>query len=498
MTTRDTIVALEAASAKMVSSGDDLSNVLHEVFESSSSTLDISYPIQPDSRSLSDILAGIAIIKDVVSAFGSSASLPLVPEAKLKEFGQGVAEVISRLDAVTSQVKSFASTGVIASFDQGTFTATFTNGSSASVRQQLLVLNDSFDLMLATFQFLSHSLKPRGMFSFQSAAFSLSAMINDMSKELDTLRKEIADVRKNKESVRSNSEKVSQNLAETELEREAATELVKEVQQKRDDATQISSLIKQSQAEIETAITGVRRLKAFAEEYEVQFEEFQGAMDARQSQIKSGEETLASLLSRLATTETMITETKEKSLQMLEGATVAGLASVYKTQQSDLNGKLKFASAGFYLSILLLFASAVPLIAYVAAPFLVLLNPEWADQIQAIRGAPIVSDWQYLGQVFSRLVILVPAAWLVRITSGRYNSLFKLREHYAHKYAIAASVEGFKRQAPGYEGDIAAATYAELIYNPVMETEPAKNEVKAPNRLLNIIVERLNKPDKTG
>jgi hypothetical protein len=138
----------------------------------------------------------------------------------------------------------------------------------------------------------------------------------------------------------------------------------------------------------------------------------------------------------------------------------------------------------------------VPLILYVLTPFLILAYPDSAPQIEQIRGAPVTSDWQYLGQVFTRLIVLVPAAWLLRVITGRYNSLFKLREHYAHKYAIAASVEGFKHQAPGYEGDIAAATYAELIYNPVSEAEPVKHEVKAPMRALDIIVERLKRDDR--
>ena len=76
------------------------------------------------------------------------------------------------------------------------------------------------------------------------------------------------------------------------------------------------------------------------------------------------------------------------------------------------------------------------------------------------------SGWQYVGQVIARFVILLPGIWLVTFATGRYNSLFRLREHYSYKYSMAVAVDGFKKQAPGHEDLVAALVFEQLAFNP--------------------------------
>ena len=62
---------------------------------------------------------------------------------------------------------------------------------------------------------------------------------------------------------------------------------------------------------------------------------------------------------------------------------------------------------------------------------------------------------------------------MVNGVRGRHARLFRLREQYAHKFSIAASVDGFKKQAQGYEDAIAAETYMRLAeINPAERMEP--------------------------
>lgn len=473
-------------------------NSITETFGESGATFEIAAPIQPNGRSLGDIIAAFSMLSGVAEKFSGSGSISLVPEVRLTEFAQSLETFSARADSVGSQVKSFQRNGGVSSFDPSTFTGTAANGTAVPIKPQLVSLNEALDLLLGHFQFLAHSLKPKGTFSFQAAATMFQKLLSQLETQAAELGTEIAAIRATKEKADTNSSKIQQNLDASEDQVARISALGEEAAVQRDEIAQINATAKQAHSEVDATLAAVRKLKATVDQFSNEFAEFDGALEHRKTQFSDGEAALSALLTRLSETEAAIEQTKERSLQMLEGATVAGMASVYKNHQTTLDGKLRWATGGFALSMVLLFISAVPLIAYVAAPFLIFLNPDWASQVAEIRGAPPTSDWQYAAQVFSRLIILLPAAWLVRITTGRYNSIFKLREHYAYKYAIAASVEGFKRQAPGFEAEIAATTYAQLMHNPVADAEPTKNEVKAPNKLLELILDRMKPDDGKG
>jgi hypothetical protein len=117
----------------------------------------------------------------------------------------------------------------------------------------------------------------------------------------------------------------------------------------------------------------------------------------------------------------------------------------------------------FNWAIGFLFVSALPLIIFIFAP---IIGPMFSENETFIQSLSSVGDerngWQYLGQVVARFIILLPAIWFVTFATARYNSLFKLREHYAYKYSMAFAVDGFKKQAPGHEDMIAALVFEQL------------------------------------
>ena len=52
--------------------------------------------------------------------------------------------------------------------------------------------------------------------------------------------------------------------------------------------------------------------------------------------------------------------------------------------------------------------------------------------------------YSFIGRIF----LLLPATWLTAFFAKSYASFFDLEREYAHKAALAMSVDGFKRQAP--------------------------------------------------
>jgi hypothetical protein len=186
---------------------------------------------------------------------------------------------------------------------------------------------------------------------------------------------------------------------------------------------------------------------------------------------------------------------------MLEGATVAGLASSFLEAKSELNRQLNSARWSFYFGILFLFISSIPLIAFVflpiIAPILVSQIPALESVAQLLVADNDVTGWQYIGQVLARFVILLPAAWFVSFSAIRHSSLFRLREHYAYKYSMAVAVEGFRKQAPEYENEVTALVLEQLAFNPTDKLIPSKwiKEGMAPTPVLSALVRRIRSKD---
>lgn len=105
--------------------------------------------------------------------------------------------------------------------------------------------------------------------------------------------------------------------------------------------------------------------------------------------------------------------------------------------------------------------------------------------------------WQQLAQLGGRIIILVPAAWFVSFAARRHASLFRLREHYAYKYSMAVSVEGFKKQAPEFASAIAATVLEELAFNPAERMDAKPQDGNSPAPALNYLLNKLRKSEET-
>ena len=65
-----------------------------------------------------------------------------------------------------------------------------------------------------------------------------------------------------------------------------------------------------------------------------------------------------------------------------------------------------------------------------------------------------------------KIVLLLPATWLTAFFTKSYADFFHLEREYAHKTALAMSVDGFKRQAEKYQEEITAEVFMEIRNNP--------------------------------
>ncbi|MCK1600820.1 hypothetical protein IVB02_05140 [Bradyrhizobium sp. 166] len=147
------------------------------------------------------------------------------------------------------------------------------------------------------------------------------------------------------------------------------------------------------------------------------------------------------------------------------------------------------------MSITLLIVLTLPIAIYVFPGLQILLK-----QITGMSFDPLLpksmadhTPFETIAQIAARALLLVPGIWLVRFTAARHERLFRLREHYAFKYSVASSVEGFKQQAPEMKDAIAAAAFFELTFNPATRMDAGSIEARYPNPIMEWVMQKLQK-----
>ena len=196
-----------------------------------------------------------------------------------------------------------------------------------------------------------------------------------------------------------------------------------------------------------------------------------------------------------------IKDSIKQSDAMLKGATNAGLSVVFKDARIEFDKELVIARRSFYRSIALLISASMPLI----FNFLVFSLPFSGAKEQTREDIPggffsnVFSifgggDFNF-GVTIALFLLTVPFIWLTKFSESRYHQLFQLREHYKYKYSLAMSVDGFKKQSPEYENEIAAETFNHLLFNPADRIKSKKNSEGHPNKVVDAIINRI-RPDE--
>lgn len=236
-----------------------------------------------------------------------------------------------------------------------------------------------------------------------------------------------------------------------------------------------------------SAISAVRdqadTLKASVTAYQAEFERFRADLDTRNNQYAGQLQATEALISRLneqqKTTDTLI----QKSDDLLKGATNAALGGTFKDLMDDLGPKVDSARNIFYMSIGALFVCSLPLAIYLFGSAWHVFQVIWGGETD-IRLAASAD----IGKVLSFLVLVLPPAWAAKFSANRHQALFRLKEHYAYKYSLAMSVEGFRKQAPAFEDEVAFNTFKELAFNPADKMEVPSDAADHPNPLVDLAV----------
>ncbi|MDX8521304.1 hypothetical protein [Mesorhizobium dulcispinae] len=463
-----------------------LTRTLVELVDQDGQVFDFSRVINGTQDSFSDVQARVVLTAEMVDDLLKSQASPIVPGSLVTRIETGLVALKDAAGAADGRISSIsASYGGLSKLDYSNFVATAKNGQQVPLVSELQTLSTRSDDLLSNLLGVAPLIRPRSGYRFGVAAKALSGLIEEGSRVL-------AGAKASHATSRSSSEKI---LALEHDASEAAATVQRLRTESDSDRTTISSYlakVTESAASVDNILDKAKDLETSVDASEDKLAIFDKQLSDRERQFKDGEKKLGDLIDGMAAKDTEIARIIARSEEMLSSATVAGLASNFEGIRASLTTELKAAGQVFYGAIGFLFISAIPLIALIVVPIAKPFIELYWPQIHIIDATAPGSEWQYLGQVLGRVLILVPAAWLVSFTAIRYSSLFRLREHYAYKYSMAVSVEGFQKQAPDYQQEIAAMVLEQLAFNPVDKLVPSREmkEGKAP-LFLGVLLERL-------
>jgi hypothetical protein len=238
---------------------------------------------------------------------------------------------------------------------------------------------------------------------------------------------------------------------------------VREQQQKTTaDASSVTTLVEQ----IKTIGASAGTLEAQIDSYRAKFEAFQSDLDGRNQEFVQYQADAATAKQKNTSREVEIDRLTTLADAMISGSTTAGLATSLEKTRARYEERMNSARWGFIASVAFLVVSALPL----AAHLLPGLLGDWFPKVP--EGAH--SSWY---GVLGKVLLMVPATWLTGFFTKSFADFFHLEREYAHKAALAMSVDGFKRQAPKYEEEITAEVFLEIRNNPARgkEVEPASH-----------------------
>lgn len=392
----------------------------------------------------------------------------LIPFSVVKQLDEEITDTATKIDTVVQNFENAKQNGGITAIQGDALEIHTPNGNQFSLIPNLSGLFSASDELLRTALEIHKLVSSKGFSDFTSILQSWSSAFAKISKE----RAEMAAIIEEVRGKRDNVLEAHKNASEGEKQiQEMAAAAITSNQQKQKEIDEINAKISQIREITKDADT----LKTTVDGYEAQFESFDKAMESRNKNYDTNKQNLDSAIEYVDESKALIEERIQKSEQMLSGATVAGLASKFGELHGKLEEQLNKAARAFYISIGLLVLTCLPILDYFF-PIIShgIFGAEFTNALADTRDS-------YHG-LLVRAILLLPASWLTIFNARKYANLFKLKEHYAYKYSIAASVEGFKHQSPQYKDEIAFSAFYELTFNPASEIDGKKMVAKHPIR----------------
>ena len=483
----ETIVEeIRSTAASLDVAKEEIKNLIKDLEDPQGNKIAFDRPVGSGDYTLDEIFAGLSSLFALMSSIDVKENAPFVPKTLLTELNKKIIDIKNCLDACRNIVTNVSNNGGVKSIDAPNLNVVAKNDSAHSLAKHLRNLFNNLDAAYAAWYQVRFVLQtPRlAEFSkyvseFESSRDQVTAAVNSVVNFRQNAEQRFADIEGLHERAQSSLNELQRTGLEGQTERKTIAEYAAEATNR--------------VAEVKAAEERATALSVSVANYQAQFEAFDKDLAARNKRFEDQNTEYVAIRERLLAQETTAKKLTDDLETLLRGATNVGLASSFSHLQQKMDKELTWARYGFFLSILFLVLLSIPIALYVFPPLQALMKffgmPIDIVIPKSITDPAKTTD--ILAQIAARALLLIPGIWLVRFTSARHERLFRLREHYAYKFSIASSVEGFKRQAPDLDQGIAATAFYELTFNPATRMDVNSTEARHPNPAMEWIMKKL-------
>ena len=383
--------------------------------------------------------------------------------SKLVELRDQLLKFQRHLDGTLSQLNSQWREGVTIQDGNDNFLWQLMDGStniaSVDVTPNFQQMHPALNYMVGAIGVFLPLCKTKGVADLSDRV----SAFNEANREAKLLRKQIQDQGAAVSTTATNVAGYEKEVAEIHVQALTIVTSLREVQAKASaDASNVATLVEQ----IKTIGSNSEQLEPLIGSYVSKFEAFQKELDNRNEEFIQFQADSKAAKEANENREAEIDRLTKLADSMIKGSTTAGLAKSMEDTRMRYEDRMNAARSGFRWSIVFLVVSAVPL----AAHLLPGLIGEFFPKVTATAH----ESWY---GVLGKVLLMVPATWLTGFYTKTFADFFHLEREYAHKAALAMSVDGFKRQAPKYEEEITAEVFLEIRNNPAKgsSVEPASH-----------------------
>jgi conjugal transfer/entry exclusion protein len=491
------IATITSSAVSVESSKRDLKERVKNLEDNEGNKLAMDVVIPGADYTLNEIFTGLASLVGLTENFETKENGPFVPKLILSDLSTRMSELAIQTTAVLGAFQNVTDNGGAKILDPNNFSVTAKNDTAQNFAKHFRSLFTSLDNAFAAWYDVRFVLRaPRlGDFSKYAAEFeshrdAIATTLNSAESVATEIEEKSANLDKLLDQAKSLKDEIARTGQEGQADRRTIAEYAA-------DATNKMASIKA----VEERAAG---LEATLADYQTDFDAFDEQLGARSKRFEEENAEYVVIRDRLLAQEAEAKRLASESEGLLRGATNVGLASSFSKLQSQIERELTWARLSFYFSIAILIVLSLPIALYVFPGLQLLLreltgvSPEVVLPKSSIEGH---ATTDVLAQIAARALLLIPGIWLVRFAGARHERLFRLREHYAYKYSVASSVEGFKKQAPELEQGIAATAFYELTFNPATRMDANSTESRHPNPAMEWVMKKLggaSDSDKVG
>ncbi|QJE74000.1 hypothetical protein HHL28_13655 [Aerophototrophica crusticola] len=408
-------------------------------------------------RSFSDICRRAILASETVRsvAKGESRAYLLIPYSQVKALNSHFSEVNNNLKAALNSFNSAMQAGQPVRYEPSNQHLYSSNGNAYNFGESLRQVEQNIDNLFAALAPVLVISRPKSVADFSDALDKISKNV-----EMSATAARVANEK---------SSEVAAHIAELETLRSRNLALAEELKLLHEQCDlykrQIDDLAGKSNAQfskLENIIERAIVLDADAKALHERMVGFDRKLSSREKEIESGRKTIAEVSQILKATgkeaENLVVQAKE----VLGTATAAGLSESFIKEKASLDEKLGRLRKSIYVSIGFLFLSV--LIATNSLPFL-----KEVISLPSVGSATGETNevLKFISGMAIRIAIMFPSLVLTAFNINQYRQNFLLREQYAYKYTVAASIDGFRKQAPNHDQAMAAAAFEELLFNPI-------------------------------